>query len=564
MNTALHILLMERNVGRRAITRKYLENGNTGIVVSEAGSFVEYNRLIKHNTYDLIITEPNIRGFNGKGVLATVMSAFDTLPVVVLKHKETGKILVNAGNNKGRERKEISLEVANLPDVILSVVKQNQLNRKLEYEYEQLKKLKRYYSTSRKINKIIASCREPERLLKKICEVVNGVSKYSFAWVGSYDPKNGTFVPCNWPKNEKKYFQKNVSKIFGSLFQELQLFDKKNLKNYYVCNDILAHNKLPVDFVTKMKSFCRAFIAFPLVVNNTLIGIFVMHSVKQNLFGKTEIEIITDLVQDVLLGVKKISSGKAQEKRNKDLLIAKEKAEQMEQLKNAFLLNINHEIRTPMNGILGFTELLNEPNLTGKQLCNYTEIINRSSKRMLDTVNNLINISKIESGEIDIKETKIDLTLFLSDVLNIYKKEAEQKGLKLYFNNKDCTKITDFKTDKLLFQFILSNLLMNSIKFTQEGYIELGYTIKKGYLEFFVKDSGIGIPREKFEVIFEKFRQCSEGYARKFEGSGLGLAIAKAYIQRLKGKIWVESNLGEGAIFYFTHPYSSLNKNQRS
>jgi len=242
------------------------------------------------------------------------------------------------------------------------------------------------------------------------------------------------------------------------------------------------------------------------------------------------------------------------EKRAAELIKAKEKAEESDRLKSAFLTNMSHEIRTPMNGILGFTELLKEPNLTSDDIQDYIQIIQISGTRMLNTINNIVDISKIESGlmEVDIKETNINEKMEFT--YNFFKPEVKFKGLQFLIKNSLSSKESIIKTDNEKVYGILTNLIKNAIKFTYEGSIEFGCEKKGEYLEFFVKDTGVGIPRKQKELIFERFRQGNESHNRGYEGSGLGLSIAKSYIKMLGGEIWVESEEGIGSIFYFTIP----------
>jgi len=238
-----------------------------------------------------------------------------------------------------------------------------------------------------------------------------------------------------------------------------------------------------------------------------------------------------------------------------DLIKAKEQAEESDRLKTSFLANMSHEIRTPMNGILGFAQLLKEPNLTGDQQQEFITIIQKSGARMLNIINDIISISKVESGQMEIYISETNVNKQIDYLYTFFKPEAEQKGLQLFFRKSLSSKEAILNTDKEKIYAILTNLVKNAIKFTPSGSIEFGYIPKDKYLEFFVKDSGHGIPEEQKEFIFERFRQGSESFSRNYEGAGLGLTISKAYVEMLGGKIWVESTQGEGTVFYFTIPY---------
>ena len=237
-----------------------------------------------------------------------------------------------------------------------------------------------------------------------------------------------------------------------------------------------------------------------------------------------------------------------------ELIEAKEKAEKSDRLKSAFLANMSHEIRTPMNGILGFTELLKESNLNSDDIRDYIQIIQVSGKRMLNTINNIVDVSKIESGLIQVNISETNINEKMDFIFNFFKPEVQFKGLQFFLKNNLTTKESIIKTDQEKVNGILTNLIKNAIKFTFEGSINFGYNKKDEFLEFYVKDTGIGIPENQKELIFERFRQGTESLNRDYDGNGLGLSIAKSYVEMLGGKIWVESQECNGSTFYFTIP----------
>lgn len=256
-----------------------------------------------------------------------------------------------------------------------------------------------------------------------------------------------------------------------------------------------------------------------------------------------------------------------------ELIKAKEKAEENERLKTAFLANMSHEIRTPMNGILGFADLLKDLNLRSDEQQKYIEIIEKSGNRLLNIINNIISLSKIESQQIEVSVTDTNVNEQVEFIYQFFKPETEQKKLHLTFQNALSDKDAYIKTDVEKLYAVLTNLVKNAIKFTQTGSIEFGYTLKDKFLEFYVKDTGPGIPDEQKEIIFERFRQGSESLSRNYEGAGLGLSISKGYVEILGGKIWVKNNrdvnslngnqINTGSIFYFTLPAHSLIKSKK-
>ena len=243
-----------------------------------------------------------------------------------------------------------------------------------------------------------------------------------------------------------------------------------------------------------------------------------------------------------------------------ELKAAKEHAEQSDRLKSAFLANMSHEIRTPMNGILGFAALLKEPKLTGEEQQEYIGIIEKSGARMLNIINDIISISKVESGQMPISILQTNANELIEYIYTFFKPEAEQKGIWISYKTPLPAGEVNIQTDREKVYAVLTNLVKNAIKFTREGSVEVGYGKKGNCLEFYVKDTGRGIPAEYTGIIFERFRQVDDSLHRKFEGAGLGLSISKAYVEMLGGKIWVESQYREGSVFYFTLPCNGETK----
>jgi len=263
----------------------------------------------------------------------------------------------------------------------------------------------------------------------------------------------------------------------------------------------------------------------------------------------------------ILANKELVFQNEEKEKRGAELVIAKEHAEQSDRLKSAFLANMSHEIRTPMNGILGFSDLLKEPGLTGDKQQKYIKIIEKSGARMLNIINDIVDISKIESGLMVVNMEESNINEQIDFIHTFFKPEMDRKSIQFFSKKPLSGKEAFINADREKIYAILTNLVKNAIKYTDEGSIEFGYNLKTEsqtkVLEFFIKDTGIGISKDRQEAIFERFIQADITDKMAREGAGLGLSISKAFVELQGGKIGVISEEGKGSTFYFTIPYKS-------
>lgn len=247
------------------------------------------------------------------------------------------------------------------------------------------------------------------------------------------------------------------------------------------------------------------------------------------------------------------------ENQNLELLKAVEKAKEMDRLKTIFFANMSHELRTPLVGMLGFSELLQDE-LNGEYK-DFAQKINVSGKRLLGTLNDLLNYSELESHQVEMIEKEIDLITLVNEEIDLFKVFASQKGINL-FSDFSITELI-VRSDEKLLRGILSNLINNAVKYTNKGFVKVKITNDIEKVVVAIIDTGIGIPKEKYSVIFEEFRQVSEGVSRLFDGTGLGLSIAKKYAQILGAQISVKSEMNSGSTFTLELPLrnSKLNEN---
>jgi PAS domain S-box-containing protein len=278
---------------------------------------------------------------------------------------------------------------------------------------------------------------------------------------------------------------------------------------------------------------------------------------SQNL--NTKLEVRNRELYESIIQIQKI---------NRELIYAKEKAEEGDRLKSSFLANMSHEIRTPMNGVLGFTALLKEPKLTGREQREYIRVIEKSGERMLNIINDIVSVSKIESGQMNLSYKETSVKDQIDSIYAVFKAKAKQKNILLTINNTLGTADNLIHTDEEKVYTVLSHLLSNALKFTDHGIIEVGCFKENNSVVFYVKDSGIGIDSTKTEIIFERFRQLDDSLNRNYDGAGLGLYISKSYADLLGGSIWAENNADNGAVFYFKipliEPYETYKEVQNS
>jgi signal transduction histidine kinase/CheY-like chemotaxis protein len=304
-----------------------------------------------------------------------------------------------------------------------------------------------------------------------------------------------------------------------------------------------------------------------LVVNNfffvsaNLIGMFAAYNIelylRRNFFLSKKLESEKLLVLKNNQSLETIVS-----ERTKELLNAKEKAEESDRLKTAFLQNMSHEIRTPMNAIMGFSSLLPQNFNKKEKLEQYSEIIGQRCGDLLDIINDILDISKIESGqntisieECNINELFTELDLFFED----YQLRLKKPNISLLFNHQPEESLATIKTDKLKLKQVIINLVSNSLKFTETGSVECGYKQENNKLQFYVRDTGIGIPRDKHDFVFERFSQLNHPSIKNAGGTGLGLAIVKGLVNILGGDVWLESEYNKGTTVYFTIDYFKAN-----
>ena len=344
--------------------------------------------------------------------------------------------------------------------------------------------------------------------------------------------------------------------VFVDDIEDVEEFSAKNSLTGYVIKSkkplILnkeAHQELIRNKeVALIGEHAKIWIGVPLFIQEKCIGAIVVQSYEdENAYNENDVQLL-EFVAD------QISTTIQRKKVENELNLALLQAQESDRLKSAFLANMSHEIRTPMNGIIGFSELCLDPNITKEKQKEFANIVIKSSKRLLSIVNDILDISKIEAGAVTLHLENVSLNKLLDELETFFKPIARENNLIL-----TCEKgLENFKstveTDKVKLNQVLTNLLSNAFKFTDTGSVSFGYQLIENSLQFYVKDTGIGVDDDLQNKIFDRFSQGNLNLSKQHKGTGLGLAITKKIIELFNGKIWLNSS-DQGTTIYFTIPY---------
>lgn len=276
----------------------------------------------------------------------------------------------------------------------------------------------------------------------------------------------------------------------------------------------------------------------------------------REVIGLVEGEILRYSNRDVLLTI--MTDITKRKKIEEELIDAKEKAEAANRLKTEFLNNMSHEVRTPMNGIIGFSEMLDKPNISDEKRKHYSKIVQNSSYQLLRIIDDILEIATLESRQQKLNEEKLCLNELLMELFSIYNLKSKESNIQLYLKKGLADAQSQIISDKTKLSRILGNLIENALKFTSSGFIEIGYYLIGEKLQLYVKDTGIGISQENYENIFERFSQEEKKISRRFGGLGLGLSISRENAKLLGGDITLESEKERGSTFYVTIPYKPV------
>jgi len=383
-----------------------------------------------------------------------------------------------------------------------------------------------------------------ENLLVIVRQELSKVLDTSNFFVALYNPEKDTLKKIIYEDEKDDYSEWDAKNSFSGMvvkMGETLLLDKEKSER------LAKHSNIEIQ-----GSPAVCWLGVPIINEEKAIGVMVVQSYhNENAYNNATARLMEMIAHELAIVIQKTNM-------IQELVAAKEKAVESDRLKSAFLMNMSHEIRTPMNGILGFLELLNEPELEEETRKSYNALVTKSSQRLLETINDILEISKIEAGVQEVSFQEINTAEVMQFHHDFFSKQASEKGLTLKIREQITGSDAQMRTDKYKLDGILTNLIKNAIKFTFKGGIEIGNYLEGNNLVFYVKDSGNGIPPERIEAVFDRFVQADIKLTRAHEGSGLGLSIVKAYVEAVNGNIKVRSRVGKGSTFYVSIPYMSV------
>lgn len=394
---------------------------------------------------------------------------------------------------------------------------------------------------------------------EKYKQKIMGLGDESFK--KSYYPELQTKI------TELESVNSNLQTIFDSTSDGIVIHDKfgKILSINRKASEMLNINKEKVhdfsiaDFFSKDINFTELYAIWEDVLKGKTFSIesaINQHNTQKKFFVHLAMNRAFWYGKDVIVAI--LSDFTQRIKYENELIIAKSKAEESDRLKTEFLRNISHEIRTPMNGIIGFANLVNRPDISEKDRGNFISIILKSGNRLMRIIDDILEISKLGAKQVDVNETDVNIFDLLTELFSIYLEKAQERGIELLLKKETGYKKCRIYTDRQKLTRIISNLLENAIRFTHEGYVEIGCGLKNNLVEIYIKDTGIGVELDKQKIIFERFSQAEKGLTRKIGGLGLGLAIARESALLLGGDIRLESEADEGSTFFVILPYKPV------
>jgi len=443
------------------------------------------------------------------------------------------------------------------------------VDRKLKYDVFQINKV---YSAIREINSQMIREDDEEKLLKEACKILKNNAGYDLVYIALANHAETHIEQLFLSEQDEPAIKPNGFYCYNDMvqMQSKQLFHPQIncfdcfLKDYFKNQERLV---IPVKFQQNFYGMICVIppVDYKLYVKEQDLLESLAEDIAYTLFNLQIQREHAQVRHEVADYYEKIEKQNEQlQEKNRQLLIANKKANESDLLKDSFLAMISHELRTPLNGILGFTQLIKSANTPADKVSDFIDVIHQSGIHLLQVVNNLLEISKIEAGQLKYHECEININDLFEQICddNQYL-IGNKEEVDFIIRNKSVQSFC-FLSDYDKLSEILNVLVSNALKFTPKGVVEMGCLMQgENKLQFYVNDTGIGIEKEKSAIIFQNFRQSDESRSRKYGGTGLGLSIAKGLVDFLQGEIWFESEVDLGSIFCFTIPVSITKTNKQ-
>lgn len=444
---------------------------------------------------------------------------------VIDKEGKQHIILLNSANIYSAAERHYIATIAQGQDI--SARKRAELIHRIEYN----------------IARAIISSGSIEKLLKIVKDELQHIINASGLYLDLYDKESETFS-CILPEGEVNEYT-DLSEVRSLAGRVIQTGRSVTLDQNEIA-DVNEH----LDLGFKKNKFVK-WLGVPLKTSHEAIGVMVVHGLPDDaVYDEVSVEILEVIASQLCSYIERM-------RYEQELLQAKEQAEAGDRLKSAFMNNISHEIRTPLNGILGFGQMVVSEGTTRKEKAEWLSILQSSSDRLLNTINDFMDISLIASENLVVNRRPFVLNEVLRKIQHDFSTFCANKGLELIYKVSDNAGNVVLESDRELIEKILRHLMMNALKFTHNGFIEIGAKLQNGFIEIYVRDSGIGIAKSTLDTIFKAFRQLDSSDTRLYEGSGLGLAIVEGVVKKLGGAIAVESDFGVGSMFSVRFSYDN-------
>lgn len=464
------------------------------------------------------------------------------VPVVV---DEEVKALLVLTDKKDDFTGDDVIQVNLLMDTVWKIVEKQEYQYQLLRAKEKAEESERFSSAIAKISrKLIEPNLSIPAIANLVYEVALDLTGSSYGFVSSIDPDTGENVGYHVGEQEIDPHFTRLPQADG--YKSLWGVALNTGKSFFT-NTPKSHAAYRAEYEEKLP--LDNFLAVPAIIDGNVMGEIILAN-KEGDYTRKDVSVVEELGYIFSLALHRKFTEEA-------LIKAKEKAIESDKLKSSFLANMSHEIRTPMNGIVGFTEFLAKDNLTPEKRAYYSKIVVQSSHQLLSIVNDILDISKIETGQFVLSPEVFNINDLVMTTFTLFEHRAKEQAISLFPVKALSDSLALIEADQTKLKQIFTNLLSNAFKFTSQGQISFGYRMnEKENLTFFVEDTGIGIEQEFYPIIFQRFTQAEHTLSRNYGGTGLGLAITKSLVELMGGKIWFVSEVGKGTTFFFTLPYS--------